>query len=57
MLAMRSFISRGRLVGEGEREDAEGVHFLCGHQVRDAHGEHLRLAEPAPAITMLGPSV
>jgi hypothetical protein len=36
-----------RLVGEGEREDAEGVHAL-GHQVRDPHGEHFGLAAARP---------
>ncbi len=34
----------GRLVGEGEGQDALGGHPLGGHEVRDAYGEHLGLA-------------
>ena len=38
----------GRLVGEGQGQDPEGVHLLAGHQVRNAHGKHLGLAATRP---------
>ncbi len=44
----------GRLVGEGEGQDTEGVHPL-GQQVGDADGEHPGLARPGAGDHQVGP--
>ena len=46
----------GRLVGEGDGQDAVGVDAALGHQVGDAVGDDARLAAAGPRQDEEGPA-